>query len=257
MLTMTNYHSSVKDRLIGDYDVSAMATPDVPTLYLARMDGSVMTSMDPAWLKAELERKGRSQSALARFMGVLPETVNRICAGKRQIKATEADTIRAYLAATSNGEPATLPHSDRGLTPASNLIVRGSVEAGSWREVAYAELMEPEVLPAPRQVVESGAYALRVSGPSMDQKFADGSYVVVMPWHGGPLPIGRYVVVERARPDGLVETTLKQLVQAPNGDIELWPRSHHPAHQQPVPYKEIDGVVVRIMGTVTMKIEPV
>ena len=112
-------------------------------------------------------------------------------------------------------------------------------------------------MPAPRQIVESGAYALRVSGPSMDQKFPDGSYVVVMPWHGGPLPVGKYVVVERARPDGLVETTIKELVRREDGELELWPRSSHPAHKAPVPYKDIDDVTVRLMGTVTMKIEPV
>ncbi|MCR5876958.1 LexA family transcriptional regulator [Phenylobacterium sp. J367] len=212
--------------------------------------------IDPAWLKAELAKPGRSQSALARFMGLAAEQVNRMCAGSRRIQADEADKIRAYLAATSPGG-ATIPHISPKPQAAVGLPIKGTVEAGSWREVAFTDLEhEPETLPAPKSVVDSGAFALRVSGPSMDQRYPDGSYVIVQPWHGGPLPIGKRVVVERARPDGLVETTVKELVVNGRGDLELWPRSTHPAHQTPIPHKDLDGVTVRIVGTVMYSFQP-
>lgn len=55
----------------------------------------------PSWLKAELDQPGRSQSALAKFMGLSsPAIVNRMCKGERTISAKEADEIYAYLAAT-------------------------------------------------------------------------------------------------------------------------------------------------------------
>lgn len=217
-----------------------------------RMDGSQNIDMDAEWLKAELDRPGRSQSALARFMGVVPEIVNRIANGRRGIKAHEADQIRAYLTATGGSGGATFPHISPKPQTAHLLTVRGTVEAGSWREVAFSDLdlHEAETLPAPRSVVDSGAFALRVSGPSMDRKYPDGSYVIVQPWHGGPLPVGKRVVIERSRPDGLVETTVKELVQSPGGELELWPRSSHPNHQTPIPYKDIEGVTVTLIGVV-------
>lgn len=57
--------------------------------------------IDADWLKAELAKPGRSQSALARFMKLTtPAIVNRMVQGNRDISAREADQIRAYLAAT-------------------------------------------------------------------------------------------------------------------------------------------------------------
>jgi SOS-response transcriptional repressor LexA len=212
--------------------------------------------MDTEWLKAELAKPGRSQSALARHLGVVPEIVNRIVHGRRQVKANEADVIRAYLAATESGVPATLTRIAPHASTTAPLPVKGTVEAGSWREsVALSELgYEPETLIAPRSVVDSGAFALRVAGPSMDLLYPDGSYVVVQPWHGGHLPFGKRVIVERSR-DGLIETTVKELVRGSNGEPELCPRSSHPAHQKPIAYKEED-VTIRLVGVVIWSMRP-
>lgn len=211
--------------------------------------------MDHKWLRNELDKPGRSQSALARFLGVEHASiVNRMVSGARQIKATEADKIRAYLDGTSR-EPVTLSHSGASLTNAAHLLVRGTVEAGSWKELAYSDTALEE-LPAPQSIVNSGAFALRVVGPSMDLFYPDGSYVVIQPWHGGPLPFGKHVVVERER-DGLIETTVKELVKTPGGAVELWPRSSQSAHQSPIAYDEHDDAAVRVVGRVTWMISPV
>lgn len=211
--------------------------------------------MDIEWLKAELQKPGRSQSALARHLGVVPEIVNRIVHGRRQVKAHEADEIRAYLASTERGAPATITRIAPKPSPTALLTVRGTVEAGSWREVVLTDLeYEAETLVAPRSVVDSGAFALRVVGPSMDMLYPDGSYVVVQPWHGGPLPYGKRVVVERNR-DGLVETTVKELVRGADGEPELWPRSFHPAHQSPIVYREGDATV-QLIAVVTWSMRP-
>jgi hypothetical protein len=91
----------------------------------------------------------------------------------------------------------------------------------------------------------------------MNKHYADGSYVVVQPWGGGPLPVGKHVIIERERPDGLIETTIKEMVQAADGTIELWPRSTDPRHQALVPYDEHNGATVRVIGRVTWVISPV
>lgn len=209
--------------------------------------------MDVEWLKDELQKPGRSQSALARHLGVVPEIVNRIVHGRRQIKSTEADQIREYLAATSAGA-ATIAHIAPRPSATALLTVRGTVEAGSWREAVLSDLhYEPETLIAPRSIVDSGAFALRVAGPSMDLLYPDGSFVVVQPWHGGPLPYGKRVIVERHR-NGLVETSVKELVRGPTGDPVLCPRSSHPAHQSPIPYEADD--TLHLVGVVIWSMRP-
>ena len=71
-------------------------------------------AIEPSWLKDELEKPGRSQSALARFLGLAsPAIVNRMCKGDRKITAEEADGIRSYLAATARGEAASAVTMDR------------------------------------------------------------------------------------------------------------------------------------------------
>ena len=228
---------------------------DITSIAGARRFALYRFAMEAPWLKAELDKPGRSQSALARFLGLDQSSVNRMCKGTRQIKALEAEKIHAYLAATAQAGDGKLNHETRQV-PASRLKVVGVVEAGSWREVAFAEDFDPPTLEAPAPIVESGAFALRVAGPSMDKLYRDGTYIVVEPWHGGPLPVGRRVVVEREKPDGTVETTVKELVMGSDGELELWPRSNHPAHQTPVPYKDVDGVTVRLIGRVTHAIVP-
>jgi phage repressor protein C with HTH and peptisase S24 domain len=211
--------------------------------------------MDHRWLRAELEKPGRSQSALARFLGLEhPSIVNRMVAGQRTIKATEADRIRQYLSSTEDSTAA-ITHSGQVALQASSLPVRGIVEAGSWREVAYSDIATEELI-APKSIVDSGAYALKVAGPSMDLFYPDGSYVIVQPWHGGPLPIGKHVIVERER-DGLRETTIKELCRAADGRLELWPRSSQPGHQTPLTYDEHDEATVRLIGRVIWMISPV
>lgn len=211
--------------------------------------------MDPKWLKDELEKPGRSQSALARFLGLgHPSIVNRMVAGERQIKATEADKIRAYLDATSK-DPATLSTAGQLAQKVSYVTVQGTVEAGSWRDLSYAVAF-PEELIAPKSIVDTGAYALKVAGPSMNNHYADGSYVIVQPWQGGAMPIGKHVIVERERPDGLVETTVKELRRGEGGDLELWPKSSSPAHQTPIPYDRADEILVRVIGVVVWSLTP-
>lgn len=206
-------------------------------------------AIDPAWLKAELAKEKRSQAGLARYLGIATESVNRVCKGTRQIKMAEAEKIYEYLSLTA--EPgATIPHTSPKVASTSLLQVRGTAEAGSWREVALREVQDPATLVAPQHLAEIGAYALRVEGPSMDRRYPPGSYVIVAPWHGGPLPYGKRVVVERTAQDGKIETTVKDLVRGMNGEPELWPRSSHPAHQTPLPYKTVDDIRIDVIGTV-------
>lgn len=52
------------------------------------------------WLKVELSRPGRSQSDLARRLGLNPSAINRLVNGKRELKARELQLVEEYLADT-------------------------------------------------------------------------------------------------------------------------------------------------------------
>jgi len=60
--------------------------------------------LDPDWLKSELEKPGRSQSDLARHLGLDSSAVNRLVNGSRELKAREAEQVKAYLAETATDE---------------------------------------------------------------------------------------------------------------------------------------------------------
>lgn len=62
------------------------------------MDWTVMHN--GAWLKNELDKPGRSQSGLARFMHMDASAINRLVNGTRELKAREIEEIQAYLAET-------------------------------------------------------------------------------------------------------------------------------------------------------------
>lgn len=192
----------------------------------------------PAWLKVELTKNGRSQSALARSMGLDTATVNRMCAGTRQIKAAELPLIDKYLADTGGAtiQPQSLTY----------VKVLGAVEAGAWREPGLEDGGEP--LPVIVTDNDAGLYALRVVGPSMNLRYEEGTCVIVRPWAGGPWPVGKRVVVQRTDSSGKVETTLKELVAGDDG-LELWPRSSDQRFQDPIPFKNGDDVV-QIIGQV-------
>jgi len=54
--------------------------------------------MDKAALKKQVDSLGRGgQAALARHLGVLPSTMNKLIRGSRKITADEADKIREFM----------------------------------------------------------------------------------------------------------------------------------------------------------------
>lgn len=59
-----------------------------------------MTMIDPKWLKAALKRAGKSQSGLARHLGMSQSAANRWANGKTHLKVKDMEAIEEYL-----GEP--------------------------------------------------------------------------------------------------------------------------------------------------------
>lgn len=141
--------------------------------------------------------------------------------------------------------PDTLPVTRR-------IPVRGAVQAGAWSEIGVEEAPSDFTYFEAKEYQRAELFALDVRGPSMNLIFPEGSRVICAMPHEAGVRDGDYVAVRRSR-GGLCETTLKQLVVEPDGEILLYPRSSDPAHQTPLRLErapdaqegpEIIGVVV-------------
>jgi len=121
--------------------------------------------------------------------------------------------------------------------------VVGEVQGGAFR-MAY------EFPPDERPVVAvaSAAYpayagvqlrALKVVGPSVNELYPDGSYVIVVSAADTDVRSGDKVVVLLRR-GGLCEATIKEVRVEDGGRVALWPRSTHPDHQTPIYLDDAD-----------------
>lgn len=236
--TMTEPHSVVNgyDGLSCDLANSAA----VSIAHNGRMDKSI----DLGALKEALAIKPRSQSAAARYIGIDPASLNRSLAGGRRLQVDELAKLMRYLSETGDN-----PFSSNGV---ATVPVVGAVEAGAWREPNLHDSYEN--IPVLASNDNDKFFALRVVGPSMNEIYPDGSYVVARMFEGGPWPVGKRVVVQRTDAAGKVETTLKELVRGKSG-LELWPRSNDERHQTPIPYDEHDAMV-EIIGLVVSSYRP-
>jgi transcriptional regulator with XRE-family HTH domain len=234
------------------------------------------------WLKAGLKRAGKSQSELARAMGLDPSIVNKIVNGKRTLKAPEIPIVAAFLgerppalgpAQADNDGPSDtseiFPVTSLGLVEAP---VIGTVEAGSFREVYAMDDLEPEmvVVPPDPRFPNARLLVFHVAGDSMNdlrpRPILPGDRIVTVAYedvaHEVPLRDGMTVVVQRTRDGGhMREWSVKQL-ELYDDHVEFCPRSTNPRHRPiRVPRDafadggtevEIIAVVRQVMNTIPL-----
>lgn len=139
---------------------------------------------------------------------------------------------------------------------ATTIQVVGTVQAGYWH--AANELAdEPRSVPyvAPAAYRQYACVAFDVVGHSMDRVYPHGSTVVAVPYVDlgrDPRP-GERVIVQRYRHDE-VEATCKELRVSAKGELELWPLSSRPEHQEPLPVRPVAGERVLITHRVVAAI---
>jgi phage repressor protein C with HTH and peptisase S24 domain len=129
-----------------------------------------------------------------------------------------------------------LEHVDKspvtGASSEDRLVVNGSVEAGAWRASEHwndERAFVIEGMPSP--VTNAERFGLITVGNSMDEFYEPGSVLdCVSIFKGGvPPQSGDHVIVERVRPDGLRELTVKEYRE--QGDRYLLvPRSTKPGY---------------------------
>lgn len=100
-------------------------------------------------------------------------------------------------------------------------------------------------------------FFLRVRGDSVNEVYPEGTFIECVSVFGRIEPVpGKRVVVVRRRCDGLIEATVKELVER---DETLWlvPRSTNPSHQAYRLDQPGDGIdEVSIIAVVVSSVRP-
>ncbi len=210
------------------------------------------------WVIENLKKPGRSQTGLAKALGLDPSAINKVVNGKRQLKSHEVAGAASYF-----GEDA--PKAE--ISPVSGGMVAGRVagvvEAGAFREVDEFDQSEPEEIALPRDELFPNARQLvfDVAGDSMNDlrplPIFPGSRLVCIAYedveHLVELKSGMVVVVQRDRDGGHVrEWSVKQL-ELFTDRAEFHPRSSNPKHKPIVVGREHEadnGTTVQVIALV-------
>lgn len=176
-----------------------------------------------SWIRAKRGRAAKVAAAL----GIEPDKVSKSQNGRREWKAPEVDIVRRLMAEEQGGAGGAVR-----LVP-----LLGEVPAGSLREAFKSAKGS---VPIDDPSVPARAYALIVSGDSMDEVVPDGARIILDPDDTDLFP-GRFYVVLSA--DG--ETTFKKYVADP---ARLVPCSTNKSHAPIVIGREQFTVLARVIG---------
>jgi transcriptional regulator with XRE-family HTH domain len=213
----------------------------------------------PQRLVEAREAKGLSQSELARMIGVKPQAVQAMEAGrvKRTKFLQEISTALSRPAGWFVGDD---NHHLQEALILKYAQFRGIAAAGLWQEDSRQATDDVRIPAAPdKKFAGAPQIAFRVLGNSMNKVVRDGEYVICVDYKEHPVALrdGDLVVAERHRA-GEIERTVKRVRGGPNRSVELWPESDDPKHQKPVTLKarEADSEV-QVVGLVIGYYRPV
>lgn len=166
--------------------------------------------MDRDEIRQRLKERKMTQVRLAELLGIEPNKVAKILSGVRKPTVAEMDVIRQVLGHEQDAQPQfrTIP-------------IIGQVVAGNWRAAIQHTT---SYMPQPDPSTPPHAFALRVTGDSMDLYVEDGGNVVIDPDDKALYP-GRFYVIL----NGEGETTFKRFQADP---ARLVPCSTNSAHQE-------------------------
>lgn len=201
-----------------------------------------------------------SQAKLARAINQAQTTISSWETGRteptREDVARIADAIGVSRMELESSEADSL-----GFTPVARRVpVVGAVQAGAWVEqvmsVDAGDDTPDWVYYDEPQYKRAKLFALDVRGPSVNRYYPEGCRVICAMPHEAGVREGDFVVAQRQRND-LYETTLKQVQLGADGGVELWPRSTHPDHQEPIIVNNLADAQegVSIIGVVIAKYE--
>lgn len=213
-----------------------------------------------SWLNENLGKPGKSQSGLARFLGIDPAAVNKIANGKRGFKSNEIAGAAEYFGVPAPGAPEVV--AQPGLVPAR---LAGEVAAGMFQEVDGFDQSEPVdiYVPADERFPNARLLAFDVArdGDSMNdlkpRPILPGDRIIGVAFEDVAdqvkLRDGMVVVVERTKDGGhMREWSVKQ-VEYHVDRVEFHPRSTNTKHKKivvPHDHAADDGTTVEVIALV-------
>lgn len=203
--------------------------------------------MDLKWIEEGLAKPGKSQKALAKALGKSPPVVTVLLQGKRQLKAREIKIIADYLEV----DPPTIE--DVETRPVIRTAwIRGEVAAGVWSEPGIEFEPIPTTIAVDDRWPENSVFLLKVKGTSINRQARDGDLVLCLDVHAAPRNVqaGDWVVAERVRADGNIETTVKKVQGDKWSGFTLCPDSDDPRFQLPIKIGKTDGEMVVVKAYV-------
>jgi SOS-response transcriptional repressor LexA len=172
-------------------------------------------AFDPDLVREKMRERGVTQTGMAKVMGLPSQSAfSNILKNKRRVTAQEARLAYDFLGIRAEPSIHWVP-------------VIGITNAGHWRE---AILMPLGNLPVRAGSVSEDAFAVEVSGDSMDQLIPNGGHIIVDP-RQKELRDGKVYLIQNQ--EG--ETTVKAYHRAParfepmstNGLYKGWLVSEH------------------------------
>lgn len=212
------------------------------------------------WFIENLKAAGKSQSGLARHMGVPASVVNKIVNGKRKLASGEITAAASYF---GTAEPA-FQEVRSSVAPIVSALVVGKVEAGMFREVDdFVDQSELEeiIVTQDERFPNARLLGFDVAGDSMNalqpRPILPGDRLICVSYEdiegSTPLRDGMIVVVQRSQGGGhMREWSVKQL-EIYDDRMEFHPRSTSLRHKPIVVQRDLDaddGVEVRILALV-------
>lgn len=189
------------------------------------------------FMRRALEATGLSPYKLAKLAGIAPSTITRPLNDPNFKFVPKQATLNKIAEAAGLTAP-TVTEASLSVEPVSQWIpLVGEVRAGNWAEIPHDPVIEEHIAVHLPEYSRASLFALRVAGRSMDLKYPDGCVVIAAPAAEAGIRVGDDVVVRRYRPDGLAETTLKEVTQNGAG-YELTPRSSDTSYK-PIPFPKI------------------
>lgn len=203
-------------------------------------------------IKELMRERNLSRDDVAAGIEAHPITVSKLISGKMNLTQDWMDRFSKVFGVPPE-QIITAPSTTRVVK------VRSHVEAGAWE--AHAEWPEDEwysvAIPDDPIYRTLELFGSETRGPSMNRRYPERTVLVHTSFIGAGerLEPGKRYIVERERPDGTRETTVKTLSRDAEGKLWLMPESTDPRFQTPIPIDDDLEAIVRVIGRVIYSVQ--
>ena len=165
--------------------------------------------------------------------------MTNIITGQREIHVDEMKIVADYIQWDLSKVYEALTGNELRPAMLDKIKVVGAVEAGAYQEAISWDLDDGKISPIDKdsRYQDVPQFGLEVRGNSMNEIYPPGTVLVCVKLYDlgrNPRPKEK-VIAYRRNEQGLVEATVKELRQMEDGTYWLWPRSHDPQYQEPLP----------------------